>query len=51
MQVNQQGVRRHYRVDPNGLVPLKAYLDTMWSDALTQFAEFVEEEEGYSDDE
>ena len=51
VQVNQNGVRRHYRVEPNGLAPLKAYLDTMWSDVLIQFADFVEEEEGHSDDE
>lgn len=49
--VNQRGVRRHYRVEPSGLAPLRAYLDTMWSDALAQFSDFVEDEESRSDGE
>jgi DNA-binding transcriptional ArsR family regulator len=33
----QEGTRRLYRVEPDGLVELRAYLDGLWSAALAQF--------------
>ena len=44
-----QGVRRVYRIDPEGLGPLRAWLDRFWDAALTAFAQEVEnsrDEEG-----
>lgn len=37
------GTRRHYKIDTTGLAPLQDYLDTMWTDALHRFADFVAE--------
>jgi DNA-binding transcriptional ArsR family regulator len=36
------GVRRVYRIDPQGLGPLRAWLDQFWDAALTAFAQEVE---------
>ena len=36
------GAARHYHLCPDGLAPLRAYLDRMWDDALTAFAAEVE---------
>ena len=38
LQVRTQGTRRLYQIDPKGLAPLRAYLDTLWDDALAAFA-------------
>ena len=38
LDVEQQGTRRLYRLSPNGIKDLRAYLDTLWDDALTSFA-------------
>jgi DNA-binding transcriptional ArsR family regulator len=38
----QNGTRRLYRVDPQGLAELRAYLDTFWDDALASFKAEVE---------
>lgn len=39
-----EGTRRVYRIDPNGLGPLRAWLDQFWTDALNAFASKAEEE-------
>lgn len=37
--------RQHiYRADPDALAPLRAWLDGMWSDALTAFSNHIEAE-------
>jgi DNA-binding transcriptional ArsR family regulator len=33
----QDGTRRIYRIDPNGLGPLRAWLDQLWDEALAAF--------------
>ena len=38
----QEGTRRLYRVDQNGLAELRSYLDSFWDDALAQFKDEVE---------
>jgi DNA-binding transcriptional ArsR family regulator len=40
-----EGTRRIYRVDPAGIVALRAYLDQMWDAALAAFAAAVEDQE------
>jgi DNA-binding transcriptional ArsR family regulator len=40
-----EGTRRIYRVDPNGLVELRAQLDRFWNQALANFKELVEQTE------
>src|SRR5690349_6263697 len=32
-----EGTRRIYRIDPEGVTALRAWLDGVWSDALTNF--------------
>jgi DNA-binding transcriptional ArsR family regulator len=39
------GTRRLYRIRPEGIAELRAYLDRMWNDALAAFAAAVEREE------
>ena len=41
----QEGTRRLYAVDPNGLSALRAYLETFWDTALAAFKETAEAEE------
>jgi DNA-binding transcriptional ArsR family regulator len=41
----QDGTRRLYRVDPNGLAGLRAYLDGFWEEALASFKAAAESEE------
>ena len=36
--VEPQGTRRLYRLAPQGLADLRAYLDGLWDDALSGFA-------------
>ena len=38
------GTRRLYRIAPDGLAELRAYIDDFWSHALAQFKQAVEEE-------
>jgi len=38
------GARRLYRIDPNGLGALRAYLDGFWDTALASFKEHAERE-------
>jgi len=40
-----EGTRRIYRVDPNGLVELRAQLDRFWNQALANFKELIEQTE------
>src|SRR5919204_4303209 len=42
----QNGTRRLYRVDPNGLAGLRAYLEGFWEEALAAFKAAAESEEG-----
>jgi DNA-binding transcriptional ArsR family regulator len=41
----QDGTRRLYRVDPNGLAGLRAYLEGFWEEALASFKAAAETEE------
>ena len=34
----KEGTRRLYRVDPAGLIELRAYFDSFWGEALERFA-------------
>ncbi len=36
------GARRLYRIDPDGLSELRAWVDAFWDDALGEFAAYVE---------
>jgi len=36
------GTRRYYRVELDGLAPLRAYLDSFWDDVLGAFSAFVQ---------
>jgi DNA-binding transcriptional ArsR family regulator len=42
----QDGTRRLYRVDPEGLAELREYLEGFWEEALAGFKEAAEREEG-----
>jgi DNA-binding transcriptional ArsR family regulator len=39
------GTRRVYRIRPEGIAELRAYLDRMWNDALAAFAAAVEQQQ------
>ena len=41
----REGTRRLYRVHPDGLSSLRAYLDGFWDDALEAFRRFADEED------
>ena len=41
VEAEARGTRRIYRVRPEGLEPLRAYLDTFWGDALRSFQSHV----------
>src|SRR6476620_8110402 len=38
----QEGTRRVYRVDPDGLGPLRTYLERFWQRAMAAFAQYAE---------
>jgi DNA-binding transcriptional ArsR family regulator len=38
-----EGTRRIYRLNPEGVTALRAWLDGVWSDALTTFHKIVED--------
>ena len=38
-----EGTRRIYRVDPSGLVAVRAYLEGFWTEALAAFKRSAEE--------
>jgi DNA-binding transcriptional ArsR family regulator len=42
----QNGTRRLYRVDPDGLAELREYLEGFWEEALAGFKAAAEKEEG-----
>ena len=42
----QNGTRRLYRVDPDGLAELREYLEGFWEEALANFKASAEKEEG-----
>lgn len=42
----QNGTRRLYRVDPDGLTDLREYLEGFWEEALASFKTVAEREEG-----
>jgi DNA-binding transcriptional ArsR family regulator len=42
----REGARRVYRVDPNGLSSLRAYLESLWNEALVAFKEAAERQGG-----
>ncbi|MEL7515572.1 MAG: metalloregulator ArsR/SmtB family transcription factor [Pseudomonadota bacterium] len=44
LHVERQGTRRIYALDPRGWWALRTYLDTLWTDALTAFADAAETE-------
>jgi DNA-binding transcriptional ArsR family regulator len=39
------GTRRLYRIRPEGVAELRAYLDRMWNDSLAAFAAAVEQQQ------
>jgi DNA-binding transcriptional ArsR family regulator len=41
VEARAEGTRRVYRVRPEGLEPLRAYLETFWGDALRSFHDHV----------
>ncbi len=41
--VRPQGTRRLYRIDRDGLAPLRAWVDSFWDDVLDSFSAYVEE--------
>jgi DNA-binding transcriptional ArsR family regulator len=41
----QNGTRRLYRVDPNGLADVREYLDGFWEEALASFKAAAEADE------
>ena len=36
------GTRHYFAIAPDGIGDLRAYLDTLWSDALSAFARHIE---------
>jgi DNA-binding transcriptional ArsR family regulator len=42
----QNGTRRLYRVDPDGLAEVREYLEGFWEEALANFKAAAEREEG-----
>lgn len=45
----KQGARRLYRIDPDGLGALRAYLDGFWDTALESFKELAERDDEKED--
>ena len=41
--VRPDGARRLYRIDRDGLTPLRAWVDSFWDDVLDSFSSYVEE--------
>jgi DNA-binding transcriptional ArsR family regulator len=39
-----EGTRRIYRLDPHGVTALRAWLDGVWSDALTNFQKLAQDQ-------
>jgi len=47
---SKAGTRRIYQLDPAGLQVLRAFLDRLWTRALTSFADVVNESDAESCD-
>ncbi|GAB4259575.1 MAG: metalloregulator ArsR/SmtB family transcription factor [Pararhodobacter sp.] len=45
VSVRAEGTRRLYAVRPEGLVPLRRWLDGFWDDVLTRFAAEIDQPE------
>jgi DNA-binding transcriptional ArsR family regulator len=45
------GTKRLYRLEPDGIAAVRAYLDRMWSDALKSFADLAEATEEATEEE
>jgi DNA-binding transcriptional ArsR family regulator len=46
----QDGTRRLYQVDPDGLAALRAHLDGVWARSLAAFRDRIAEDNGRNDD-
>ena len=46
----RDGTRRLYRIEPDGLSELRAYLDRFWDEALANFKEHADSEGGGPDE-
>jgi DNA-binding transcriptional ArsR family regulator len=46
VRVRREGRRRLYAARPEGLAPLRRWLDSMWDDALASLQRLAEAEEG-----
>jgi DNA-binding transcriptional ArsR family regulator len=44
----RQGTRHFFSLDPGGFSEIRAYIDSMWGDALDSFASFVGEQKKLS---
>ena len=45
VRVRADGTRRLYRIDLDGLEPLRAWTDSFWDGILGSFAAYVEQQE------
>lgn len=43
--LRQDGVRRYYRPNPEGLADLRAYVESLWDDALAAYKAYAEADE------
>jgi len=46
VRARADGTRRVYAIDPQGLGPMRVWLDQFWAEALSSFAAAVGQEEG-----
>jgi DNA-binding transcriptional ArsR family regulator len=42
----RRGTRHYFKLNPEGFGELRAYIDSMWQDALQTFAQHVEKQKG-----
>jgi DNA-binding transcriptional ArsR family regulator len=42
----RRGTRHYFELNPEGFGDLRAYIDSMWQDALQAFAQHVKKQEG-----
>lgn len=45
VRFQRQGTRHLYSLEPDGVASLRAWLDELWTDALTAFAEYTMKQE------
>ena len=50
VEVEARGTRRYYSIKQDGLKELRHYLEGFWSDALSAYADEVENQIGVTDD-